>query len=163
MGLGRPPLVPMGAAGQEHPGILTGAVTLSPRALTSTAGPPAQHRSPQGRRCSAGSGEGAHLAGVPPAQTNLQGFCSSHWGRAPAPRRVVLALSSGEAPSHSLARALAPPSPAPPPTKVTAARTPWGKCDSCSCQIQLSPQSHWVHAGCIGTLPHKGTVQGWGR
>ena len=72
--------------------------------------------------------------------------------------------------SH-LALAVATPPTAMPPTKVIGRRWyhpgyagwfltayPIGRHESCSHQIQLFHQSHWVDTDCIGTLPHKDTT-----
>ena len=50
-----------------------------------------------------------------------------------------------------------PPSLATPTITLIAASTQWEKQNLCSHQIQLSHQSHWAHADCIGKLPDKDT------
>ena len=55
------------------------------------------------------------------------GFCSSNLGFGLPINRVVMATERRGSLARHLASALAPPSPAPPLTKVIAASAPWGK------------------------------------
>ena len=69
-------------------------------------------------------GENIHLKGTEPAQAYLQGFCSRNLGSDSTYNIAVMAAEQRGGSTSHRAPALAPPSPASSPTKVTAASTP---------------------------------------
>ena len=109
-----------------------------------------------GKRASAEKGESVHLEGMEPALTRSSGLLLQHGiethlqeGGDGHQAEGKLCLITGFSPSSSTSS----------PTSYQGDRYQHAlrKHHLCSCQTQLSHQSHWVQTDCIGMLPHKDT------
>ena len=92
------------------------------------------------------------LRGTGASSDQTSGHLSSNLGPHSATNSVLM-VAKQRSPGSHLDPALAPPSLAPPPTKVIVVSQ--RKDMTCAYQIQLSQQIHWAHTDCIGTLSHK--------